>query len=52
MEVCTSKKIPYQFLDLALAKAGIAAGGLSFMAIVGFVVFISLLVTGYVPYTR
>ncbi|XP_028418355.1 uncharacterized protein LOC114543665 [Dendronephthya gigantea] len=36
---------------IALAKAGIAAGVLSFLGVVGFFVFISLLVTGYVPYT-
>lgn len=42
----------YKLSDLTLAKAGIAAGVLSLMAVIGFCLFISLLVTGHVPYTR
>ena len=38
----------FQLSDIALAKAGIAAR----VGVVGIFVFISLLVTAYVPYTR
>lgn len=59
MDKCVSPVFNYLFNnfvfvlgDVALAKAGIAAGVLSVLAVLGFFTFVSLLVTGYVPYSR